>query len=99
MKLTKIQTDALRAVLRNLERSEAYLFSDAVRVCRAADRATTVLDYVPNTNDKEPRRDLDKSAPQALTIVQKTYGSDLCLYLAASNALASFVVLHGFKSK
>lgn len=99
-RMTKAQTDALRAVLRNLERGEAYVFGKGIRVCRAERDATTTLHYTPNTTDGEPPAGVaPDDAPRALYPVARECGSDLVAFRTASALLADFIVSHGFQPR
>lgn len=82
-RLTKAQTHALRRVLRNAERAQAYIMAPETAVARRASSATTSLHY---------RRESDGAC---LYEVERSYGSDLCGLETALGFLRDFLAEHG----
>ena len=76
-KLTAAQARAIETVLYHLNRAEAFLADDDVRVCRAKDMATTTLDFMLPDG-------------KAASEINKDYGSDLTGLSMARQYLVNF---------
>ena len=81
-RLTKADRQELRLVLANAERAYAYLAKDKTVIATRKAQATTCLDYRSH-NDTD-----------ALTPVDKWFGSDLTGLSEAIRRLSAFLVTH-----
>jgi hypothetical protein len=76
--LTKKQKETMEYVLRNLQRSKAYLTDPRIAIARKCDFASTTLHY-------------SRADGKSLYEVEKTYGSDLTGLFSAIDTLENFL--------
>ncbi len=76
MTMTKALRAQLTRVLIDMERTQAYIASDRVAVCRVLDRTTCTTDYTRAPYMPAVDRSPDDALP--LARITKDIGSDLC---------------------
>jgi hypothetical protein len=78
MSITKKERKVLESILFQIQMAEKYLMQPQIAVCRRKAMATTTLDYV-------------NPAGQAVTELEKEYGSDLVHLMSARSKLKQFL--------